>query len=103
MLCGLSHYLVNGGLSVGVQCLAAQVKERSSKEQGLKSLGKASVTLGKLQEESERTVNIEDNTEGHRGSGSAAKLRLRKPVLVGHYTSTEKCCGHEELGSSCVS
>lgn len=59
-------------LNLGVQGLPTQL-----------SLGKVLVTLGKLQEESERTVNIEDDAEGQGGSGPAAKLRLRKPLPAG--------------------
>lgn len=72
MLCGLSCYLVNWVLNLGVQGLPAQLR-----------LGKALVTLGNLQEESKRAVDIEDDDEGQGGSGPAAKLRLRKPLPAG--------------------
>lgn len=72
MLCGLSCYLVKCVLKLGVQGLPAQL-----------SLGKTLVTLGNVQEESKRTVNIEDDAEGQGSSGPAAKLSFRKPLPAG--------------------
>lgn len=70
VLCGVSECLGNR-VSLGVQRSPAQV-ERSDSER---------LTLGEVQEEGKRAVNI--GAEGQGSSGPAAKLRLRRPLPAG--------------------
>lgn len=99
MLCGVSQCLVNGVLSLGVQRLPAQVEGSESERL---SLGKTLVTLGKVQEESQRAVNIGAEGQGSSGCSQAevekTSASWRGAMVAGNHRSpVGKRPGRREL------